>query len=107
MYILTHTIVHFVLNQSDLSIFNPIQYGVRNIRAGGIQTINETCTQKKKKPANYLYCVCDTSNLDNSVATKIFEDLGGALCKAFIIGWEPVSSVHYTRPGTCINRSLH
>ena len=41
------------------------------------------------------------------VATKIFEDLGGALCKAFIIGWEPVSSVHYIKPGTCINRQLH
>ena len=28
-------------------------------------------------------------------------------CKAFIIGWEPVSNIHYTRPGTCINRLLH
>ena len=41
------------------------------------------------------------------VATKIFKDFGGALNKAFIIGWEPVSIVHYTRPGTCINRPLH
>ena len=41
------------------------------------------------------------------VATKIFEDFGGALNKAFIRGQEPVSSVHYTRPGTCINRPLH
>ena len=41
------------------------------------------------------------------VATKIFKDFGGALNKAFIIGWETVSIVHYTRPGTCINRTLH
>ena len=41
------------------------------------------------------------------VATKIFEDFGGALNKAFIIGQEPVSIVHYTRPGTCINHPLH
>ena len=41
------------------------------------------------------------------VATKIFEDFGGALNKAFIRGQEPVSSVHYTRPVTCINRPLH
>jgi len=34
------------------------------------------------------------------VATKIFEDFGGALCKEIIIGWESI--VHYTRPGTCI-----
>ena len=30
-----------------------------------------------------------------SVITKIFEDFGGTLCKAFIIGQEPVSIVHY------------
>ena len=41
------------------------------------------------------------------VAMKIFEDFGGALNKAFIRGWEPVSIIHYTRPGTCINRPLH
>ena len=32
------------------------------------------------------------------VATKIFEDFGVVLCKEFIIGWEPVSIVYYTRP---------
>ena len=41
------------------------------------------------------------------VATKIFEDFGGALNKAFIRGREPLLIVHYTRPGTCINRPLH
>ena len=41
------------------------------------------------------------------VATKIFEDFGGALNKAFIRGQEPVSIIHYTRPGTCINCPLH
>ena len=39
------------------------------------------------------------------VATKIFE--GGVLYKEFIKGLESLSSVHYTRPGTCINRPLH
>ena len=41
------------------------------------------------------------------VATKIFEGFGEALFKDFIMGRELVSSVHYTRPGTCINRPLH
>ena len=41
------------------------------------------------------------------VATKIFEDFGGALNKAFIIGREPESIAHYTSPGTCINRPLN
>ena len=45
--------------------------------------------------------------VSSRVAMKIFEDFGGALCKEFIIGWEPVSIFHYTRPGTCINRLLH
>ena len=41
------------------------------------------------------------------VATKIFEGFGEALFKLFIIGREPVSTVHYTRSGTCINRPLN
>ena len=57
-------------------------------------------------------CDCCTRHLlgggvEGRVATKIFEDFGGALNKAFIIGWEPVSNIHFTRPGTCINRQLH
>ena len=32
------------------------------------------------------------------VATKIFEGFGEALFKEFIAGWEPISTVHYTRP---------
>ena len=46
-------------------------------------------------------------NLYNRVATKIFEDFGGVLNKVFIRGQEPVSIIHYTRPGTCINCPLH
>ena len=34
----------------------------------------------------------------------IFKDFGGTLCVEFFVGWEPVSIVHYTRSGTCINR---
>ena len=45
-------------------------------------------------------------NLYNRVATKIFEDFGGALNKAFIRGQEPLLIVHYTRPGTYINPPL-
>ena len=41
------------------------------------------------------------------VTTKIFKGFGEALFNEFIIGREPVSPVHYTRPGTCINRPLH
>ena len=41
------------------------------------------------------------------VATKIFEGFGEALFLEFIMGREPVSIVHYTRPGTCINFPLH
>jgi len=47
------------------------------------------------------------SALQTRVAKKIFEDFGGTLCKEFIIGQEPVSIVHYTRPGTSINHPLH
>ena len=52
-------------------------------------------------------------NVKISVAAKIFEDFGGVLCKAFIIGRElvsivyyirPVSIVLYTRPGSSIKR---
>ena len=41
------------------------------------------------------------------VAMKIFEGFVERLSKEFIMGREPVSSVHYIRPGTCINRPLH
>ena len=34
--------------------------------------------------------------IQSRVATKIFEDFGGALCKEYINHWEPVSIVHYT-----------
>ena len=34
------------------------------------------------------------------VATKIFEGFGKALFKEFIMSREPVSIVHYTKPGT-------
>ena len=37
------------------------------------------------------------------VATKIFEGFGETPFKKLIIGWEPVPTVHFTRPGTCIN----
>ena len=47
------------------------------------------------------------ADIQDRVATKILEDFGGALNKAFIRGQEPVSIVHYTRPGTCINHPLH
>ena len=42
-----------------------------------------------------------------SVTTKIFEDFGEVLYKEYIIGWEPLSIVHYTRLGTTINHPLH
>ena len=43
--------------------------------------------------------------IDCRVATKIFEDFGGVLCKEFIK--DPLSIEHYTRPGTCIKHPLH
>ena len=45
--------------------------------------------------------------INGRVATKIFEGFEEALFMEFIKGREPVSNVHYTRPGTCINRPLH
>ena len=36
------------------------------------------------------------------VATKILEGFQEALFKEFIIGWEPVSIVHYTKPQSSI-----
>ena len=41
------------------------------------------------------------------VALKVFEGLGEAIFKEFIIGWEPVSTVHYTMPGMSINHPQH
>ena len=38
------------------------------------------------------------------VATKFFDGFGGELFKEFIKGREPVSSIHYTRPGSSIKR---
>ena len=50
--------------------------------------------------------VASSTAIPFRVATKIFEDFGGALFKAFIIGWElglePVSIINYTRPGSSI-----
>ena len=48
-----------------------------------------------------------TTLIQGRVATKIFEVFGKALCKEFIVGREPVSSIHYVRTGTSINRPLH
>ena len=42
----------------------------------------------------------------NRVATKIFKGFGEVLLKEFIIGGEPVSIVHTTRPGSSINRPI-
>ena len=49
----------------------------------------------------------DTEELRTKVATRIFEDFGGALCKELIIGREPVSVVNFTMPGPSINLPLH
>ena len=43
----------------------------------------------------------------SKVATKILKDFCGVLYEEIIIGWEPVSIIHCTRPGACINRLLH
>ena len=45
--------------------------------------------------------------MPDRVAARIFEGFGQALFMEFFKGREPVSSIHYTRPGTCINCPLH
>ena len=35
---------------------------------------------------------------------EFLKDFGGGLCKGFIEGHDPVSIVHYTRPGSSIKR---
>merc|ERR1719245_112013 len=45
-----------------------------------------------------------SEDVEVGVATKIFEGFGEALFMEFIKGREPVSSVHYTRPGTSIKQ---
>ena len=45
--------------------------------------------------------------LHQSCNEDLREVFGKALFKDFIMGREPVSIVHYTGPGTCINRKLH
>ena len=47
------------------------------------------------------------NEIEARVATKIFEGFGEHLSKEFIMGREPVSIIHYTRLGTCINHPLH
>ena len=44
----------------------------------------------------------DNILMRNRVATKIFEGFGEALFKELIIGLEPGSTIHYTRPGSSI-----
>ena len=56
------------------------------------------------------------ARVTSRVAMKIFEGFLGALFKEFVMGWEPVyqssttlgldpvSIVHYTRPGSCIKQ---
>ena len=69
----------------------------------------ESLTIKKQTPmhmaaaAGMLETVEKLVDMEARVATKIFEEFGGALSRAFIRGREPVSIIHYTRPGTCIN----
>ena len=55
----------------------------------------------------YLHGMVADETVQVGAATKIFEDFGGVLNKAFIGGQEPVSIIHYTRPGTRINHPLH
>ena len=49
----------------------------------------------------------DRFSVLSRVAMKIFEGFGEALFKEFIIGWELLSTIHYTRPGTFINHPQH
>ena len=72
---------------------------------------NDGTTRVKKKSLANMFLPQNNEDavlvLRNRVATKIFEDFGEALCKEFIVGQEPVSTVPYIRPGTCINHPLH
>ena len=81
-------------------------------------TVNEV-TKMEEEDVPELVEIKDTKNNDSdgyftsyddvqvSVETKILEGFGEALFEEFMKGREPASSVHYTRPGTCINLPLH
>ena len=72
---------------------------------------NDGTTRVKKKSLANMFLPQNNEDavlvLRNRVATKIFEGFGEALFKEFIVGWEPVSTGPYIRPGTCINCPLH
>ena len=56
----------------------------------------------QKIPPNSSSCLAP-----GIVATKIIEGFEEGLFKEYTKGREPVSTVHYTRPGTCVNHPLH
>ena len=63
--------------------------------------------EKEKKEAKDSLDMRDDNMIRGRVATKNFEDFGEVLCKEYIAGRKPVSIIHYTWPGTCINRPLN
>ena len=72
-----------------------------------METITKECLKLESSMERVNTAGPTEQNILVRVATKIFEGFGERLSKEFIKGQEPVPSVHYTRPGTCINRPLH
>ena len=84
----------------------PLKFQVSNsIKQGHLLSIMDHYGQVAHHPS--MTAAALHLSLQLRVATKIFEGFGKALFKKFIMSREPVSTVHYARPGTCFNRPLH
>ena len=86
----------------------PMNMSIDLVPAGyRIPFFDDMVKKQITKKENLVVMARDGQQLLGRVATKIFEGFGEALFMEFIKGREPASSVHYTRPGTCINHPLH
>ena len=80
---------------------------MEDIISGAALLADSSCTRDERRERIVGECNAVRQALQDRVATKIIEDLGEALFKEFIIGLEPVSTIHYIRTGTCIKHPLH
>jgi len=83
------------------SLFNIVKSFLGS-RPSSITPSNKTVSDEKC----FLCSIFKDSfdNVQDRVATKIFEGFGEPLFKEFNIGWEPVSTVHYMLAGSSIKR---
>ena len=88
---------------------DPDQNGENNAAIAFANAFNYISTNKNAYDAlafiTDVYSKSEDDSEDVDVKDQCCnEDFRGAHCKAFIIGCEPLSTVHYTKPGSSIKR---